>query len=343
METEKRTSSLAQYTIWFFAFGYFASYVPYSYLIKTMSKGILPGLNGQSLAGFSLLPVSVMASAAGMIIFIAAMGWWKYATHSKVFGFNLPHPTKWTFLSGLCTAMIIGTTTLAYTFEGVSIVFAMLLMRGGVLIIAPIVDAVSKRHVRWFSWIGLFLALAALLVSLADTDGYSLPLLCAFDIAVYLASYFIRLRFMSRLAKSEDENANRRYFVEEQLVAAPILVVILAIAAVIGSGEIMQTIRTGFTEPWGQPYLIFIILAGIFSQGTGIFGSLIFLDKRENTFCVPVNRSSSILAGVVASYSLMIFLNQHAPRTSQLIGAGIIIGAILFLTIPPAMEKKRLR
>ncbi len=43
-------------------------------------------------------------------------------------------------LSGLGTAIIIGTTTLAFTFTGVSILFALLLMRGGVLIIAPTVD-----------------------------------------------------------------------------------------------------------------------------------------------------------------------------------------------------------
>ena len=336
-----RVNRWAQYSIWFFAFGYFACYVPYSFLVKIMSKGLLPSLSGQSIAGFKLLPVSVMASAVGMIVFITTLGWWKYASHFKFGGKSLPRPTKWTFLSGLATALIIGTTTLAYTFEGVSIVFAMILMRGGVLILAPIVDAISRRHVRWFSWMGLVLALAALLVSLTDTDGYAIPFLCAVDIAVYLASYFVRLRFMSKLAKSEFRDANRRYFVEEQMVAAPALVIMLAILALIDVGEIMHTIREGFTTLWDKPYLFLVILIGLFSKGTGIFGSLVFLDKRENTYCVPVNRSSSILAGVVASFSIMTFPNQGPPRTSQLISAGIIILAILFLTIPPEMEKRR--
>ena len=43
---------------------------------------------------------------------------------------------------------------------------------------------------------------------------------CAIDVALYLASYFARLRFMSRNAKSTDPDTNRRYFVEEQLVAS---------------------------------------------------------------------------------------------------------------------------
>lgn len=337
------TDWLAEYSIWVFAFGYFACYVPYSLMVKLLSKGLLPALNGQSLSGFTLLPMSVSASAVGMVIFLIATRWWKFAAHSKIMGVNLPHPTRWTFLSGLCTAMIIGTTTLAYTFEGVSIVFAMLLMRGGVLIIAPIVDALSKRHVRWFSWAGLACALCALLVSLVDTDSYTIPFLCAIDIAIYLASYFIRLRFMSRLAKSSVTHANRKYFAEEQMVAAPALVLILAIIAVFGSGEMAQTIRAGFTAHWGMPYFAAIIWVGIFSQGTGIFGSLVFLDRRENTFCVPVNRSSSIIAGVIATLALTFFFDQRAPRATQFIGAAIIILAVLFLSIPPALAKRKAR
>lgn len=344
MELNKSlTERMAEYSIWIFAFGYFASYIQYSFMVKVLSKGLLPSLKGQSLAGFSILPVSVTASAVGMLVFLTAIRWWKYASHKRIMGFNLPHPTRWTFLSGLCTALIIGTTTLAYTFEGVSIIFAMLLMRGGILIIAPIVDALSKRHVRWFAWMGLVCSMCALLVSLLDTDGYNIPLLCIADIIIYLASYFVRLNFMSRFAKSEVSVANRRYFVEEQMVAAPSLVIMLAAAALIGRGGVLQTIRTGFTAYWDTPYILEILLVGVFSQGTGIFGSLIFLDRRENTFCVPINRSSSILAGVIASYLLLFFPNQKPPLESQLMGAGFIIIAIIFLVIPPILAKRKAR
>ena len=54
-------------------------------------------------------------------------------------------------------------------------------------------------------------------------------------------------------------------------------------------------------------------MIGVLSQGTGIFGGLILLDRRENTFCVPVNRASSILAGVLASLSLAFFFGHRAP------------------------------
>jgi hypothetical protein len=333
---------LAEYGIWGYAFGYFASYVPYSYLTKMLSAGALPSLEGRSLTGLSLLPVSVAASAVGMLLFITGMRWWKFANHTRIGGFDLPRPTRWTFLSGLCTALIIATTTLAYTFEGISIVLAMLLMRGGLLIMAPVVDAISKRHVRWYSWAALSCAMLALLLGLFDTTNYTITALAALDIAVYLAAYFVRLRFMSRLAKTEIASDSRRYFVEEQMVAAPILLVMLGLAALLtGDGGIGPSLRDGFTIYWGEPFLWLIVLLGLFSQGTGIFGSLIFLDRRENSYCVPVNRSSSVLAGVVASVWVAQAADQALPSGSQLVGAAIIIVAIMFLSIPPLVEKRK--
>jgi len=331
---------ISDYSIWGFAFGYFACYIPYSLLTKIMSKGLLSSLDGKGLAGFSILPVTAIATLCTMIIVISILGWWKYAKHSTVFGVSVPHPTKWTLFSGIFTSLIIGTTTLAYTFDGVSIVLAMLLMRGGVLIIAPIVDTITKRSVRWFSWVGLVGALTALLIPIFDASGFHIPFLLGIVIAVYLFSYFMRFQFMSRNAKSDKKEVNLRYFVEEQMVSTPVLVIFLGLFALLKS-DIGDAVRMGWTVHWDQPYLWALILIGVLSQGTGFFGTLVFLDKNENTYCIPVNRSSSILAGVIASFLLSIFPNVGLPKTSQLIGAAIIIVSILFLTIPPAIAKKK--
>jgi len=345
----KPSSSVRDFTIWLFAFGYFACYAPYSALTKALSKGLLPSMGHHSLSGFAVLPVSVAASAIGMLVFISAMRWWKHATHGVVFGRSVPRPTRWTFLSGLATSAVVATTTLAYTFDGVSSVFVMLLMRGGVLILAPIVDSISKRSVRWFSWAGLALSLLALLVAFSEealsgnSDAYDITLICAIDVGIYLAAYFVRLRFMSRLAKSEQSNANLRFFVEEQMVATPSLLLALAIGALVGQGEILAEVRRGFAEAASSPVLAELILVGILSQGTGIFGGLILLDRRENTYCVPVNRCSSVLAGVIASYLLVALFSERTPSPYELVGASLILVAILALTIPPMMEKARRR
>ena len=333
---------LSDYSIWGFAFGYFACYIPYSLLTKIMSKGLLSSLHGTSLDGFVILPVVAVATLLTMILVISLLGWWKYATHSKVFGLNVPHPTKWTFWSGLFTSLIIGTTTLAYTFESVSIVLAMLFMRGGVLIIGPIVDAGTKRKVRWFSWAGFAGACLALLLNARDAKSFRLPLALGLVILVYVLSYFMRFQFMSRNAKSDKRDVNLRYFVEEAMVSTPMLVISLGIFALL-KGKIGADVRLGWTMHWDQPYLWALVLIGAASQGTGFFGTLVFLDKHENTYCIPVNRASSVLAGVIASLALTLFPGQRLPATTEFIGAGVMIVSILFLSIPPLVQARRKR
>lgn len=338
---ESPADSKASLAIWGLAFGYFAAYVPYSALTKALSRGLLPGMEAQ-LSGPAILPVTLFASAVSMVVFLNVSGWIKLAPRRRVFGLNLPTPGPWTFLSGLATAAVIITTTLAYTFEGVSIVFVMLLMRGGVLVIAPMVDLLSRRKVRWFSWVGLGLSLIALVTAVGSDSGAGITLVCAIDIAVYLASYFVRLRFMSRLAKSDEPDANKRFFVEEQLVAAPAALLFTGVLALIGSEGALGQLRAGF-ELRDPMLLAVLFFVGVLSQGTGIFGGLILLDKRENTFCVPVNRASSVLAGVVASFSLATLTDLSMPANTELFGAALVIAAILVLSLPPALETRRKR
>lgn len=326
-------------SIWYFAFGYFACYVPYSALTKALSKGWVG--DAEPIVGAALLPITTVASVVGMFAFISTMRWWRFASQFQVGGLSIPRPGRWTLLSGICTAAIIATTTLAYTFEGVSIVFVMLLMRGGVLVTAPIVDAVSGRTTRWYSWVGLALSLGALVVAFSEEGGYAITTACTIDISIYLLAYFIRLRLMTRMAKSDDADTTKRYFVEEQMVGGPVLVVLLALWAAFGTDAFAGQLRSGYWPEWDHSIIALAILIGLLSQGTGIFGGLVLLDRGENTFSVPVNRSSSILAGVVASTSLWLFLDAPAPSLYQLAGAGLVVGAIVALSMPPLLAKRR--
>src|SRR4051794_34507650 len=108
-------------SIWGLGLGYFISYTPYSGITKAVSSGLWPGLTGP-VSGLEMLPASVMATVVGMLGFITWMGWWKHAGGRAFFGTSLPFPGPHTFISGLCMATIIATTTLAFTFKGVSIV-----------------------------------------------------------------------------------------------------------------------------------------------------------------------------------------------------------------------------
>lgn len=327
---------LPDWAIWLFAFGYLAGYAPYSALTKLLSRGTIPAL-GPAIPGLSLLPLSSIASVICAVLLLVVTGWWRKTTRHTVAGVTFHGPGRYTLLSGLCSSAIILTTTLAYTFEGISIVFMMLLLRGGVLLIAPAVDLVSRRKVRWFSWVALGLSLAALLLALDPNSGFKLSLVATVDIGIYLLAYFIRLRLMSKLAKGSDED-NLRYFAEEQMISSPAALLALALMA-LGSGPVCDELRRGFTEvPFG-PAAAAVVLVGVLSQSNGVFGGLVLLDKRENSFAVPVNRASSILAGLLATLVLWGFFGEKTPGFREIIGALMILVAVLFLSFGPRWSR----
>ena len=328
MLTEKRRYNLQ---IWALGLGYFLAYTPYSGLTKALSSGLLPGTNGPVL-GPVLLPLSVIGTVIGMFSFITVMGWWKYAGRREFFGVSVPFPRKLTFLSGICMATIMGTTTLAFTFGGLGIVLVLVLLRAGTLIIAPIVDRIVGRRVRWFSWSAMVISLAAVLVALSDAASYTLTIAAAIDIAAYLAAYFFKLQFMSKLAKSDDLNATRRYLVEEQMVASPLLLIALVVMAFIGAGDVMLGFRTGLTTFLMSQAAIYAALVGLCYAALCVCTTLIFLDRRENTFCMPMHSGSSMLSGFAATAILAVLYNQSGPTSAQAISAGFIFIALGFLS-----------
>lgn len=327
---------LPEWAIWLFAFGYLAGYAPYSALTKILSRGSMPSL-GPALPGLSLLPLSSLASVTCAVLLLVVTGWWRRATSHQLGGLTIRAPGRYTLLSGLCSSAIILTTTLAYTFEGISIVFMMLLLRGGVLLIAPMVDLASGRKVRWFSWAALGLSLGALLLALDPRAGFKLSAAAILDVLIYLLAYFVRLRLMSKLAKGSDED-NLRYFVEEQMVSSPAALAALG-ALAMGSGPVSEELRRGFTEIPFSPAALAVVIVGVLSQSNGVFGGLVLLDKRENSFAVPVNRASSILAGLLATLILWGFFQEKAPGFRELAGAAMILAAVLFLSLGPRWSR----
>lgn len=332
-----------------FCFGYFASYVPYSMMTKMLTSGFFEGMHGAGFTGFQILPVVATATFIAMYLYLTFSKWWRYSTHGSLLGWSIPRPRWITFISGLCTAGVIVTTTLAYTFEGISIVFAMLLMRGGTLVIAPIVDLLAvkrKRKIYWPSWVAALLSLAALFVTFSSKSGTALTLIAIINIACYWLSYLLRFFFMSNWAKSTDSAEKKRFFTEEQMVANPVLWVTIMVTALLGSkmdpATIPGQLYSGLAL-FQSDYLWHAFLVGVFSYGTGLFGTLIFLDRRENTFTVPASRISSVIAGVVATYLLAIFYGSKFPPSSELIGLAILLVAILFLSYHTVVEKRRKR
>src|SRR5260370_31889354 len=196
-ETKKREYTLG---IWALTLGYFLSYIPYSGLSKAITSGLLTG--GRLIPGCEILPSAAISTAITVPLFNTLMGWWQYGRKRRVFGLNVVFPRRQTFISGIGFATIILTTTLAYSFSGVSIILALVLMRAGVLIMSPIIDRVFRRRVRWFSWAGLVFSLLALAISFSDIHGYKLGLAALLNLAGYLTGYALRIPIMTNVAKT---------------------------------------------------------------------------------------------------------------------------------------------
>lgn len=317
--------------IWGLALGYFLFYAPYASLIKITTSGLWPGLSDR-ISGFRLLPAVVISTALLLPLIVSVRGWWKYAGRRPILGVNIPIPRPLIFLSGLGTAIIIGATTLIFTFDGVSIVFALVLMRGGVLIMSPAVDRIFRRRVRWFSWAALAATTLAVLIALSDVNNYRLSIITLAIIAGYLLGYLLRLPCATKLAKLPDPTTTWRYFVEEQMVAMLLLIAIPGVLALIGKGEIMMELREGFANFFTSSITIPALMIGALYAGLYYFGTLIYLDCRENTYCIPLNRGASLLAGFFGTLVLSLALGQSLPSASQLSSLGLIVASLLLLS-----------
>lgn len=319
------------------ALAYFVFYAPYAGLTKALTSGQL--LGGALVSGFVILPVTVMATIVTMAAVLLGTGWWRSMDTRNFLGLELPVPRPGTLVSGLADAVIIGTTTLAFTFEGASIVLMLLLMRGGVLLMSPFTDRAYHLRIHWFSWLALGLSLTALSLALTSEEGMALSFGAVLNVAAYLCGYVLRFWNMGRLGKSRDRAARLRYFAEEQMVATPILLLALGLVAGLGRGEAATELARGFTDIWARPELPAAIAIGALYALLCIFGTLIYLDPHENTYAVPVNRSSSLLAGIAASAALALLYRSPMPGAEQLLGGVLLLAACLVLGLGPYLAR----
>jgi protein-tyrosine-phosphatase len=315
------------------AIGYFVWYTPYAALTKSLSSGLLPGMDKQ-VGGLVLLPAAALGTLVGASLFLAATGWWRYIGTRTAFGRLTRLPSRTMIVAGFFMALVIATTTLNYTFAGVSILFMLLMMRGGVLILSPIVDTVRRRRVRVYSWAALAFSLAAVVTALSDVNSYTLTLGAVASLALYFTGYIGRFQIMSRVAKTGDEQTDRRYFAEEAISSAVWQVLLCAVVAVIGFGPISAALREGFTSFLLTPAVLPAFGIGLLYSALYVYGTLIYLDPREYTWCVPANRCASLLSGLVASFGLTALTGIAAPGAGQLIASGFIMLAILALSYP---------
>ncbi len=318
---------------------YFLMYLPNVIITKLVTSTPHPELD-RPLTGLETLPASLIINLVLTYLFIWLTGWHRDANAVQVGGARMPVPTRYTLISGFGTALILFTVPLSFTFTNVSIPFIQLLMRGDILLIAPIVDIAFGRRVRWWSWVALVMVLGALVLTLSDRGGLKLPPLAIVTIILYTLGYFIRLAVMTKVSKTGDPASIRKYFVEEKVVALPLSVLALAALSASGLGSQAGELEWGFVRVWSDPVIVPIIGIAVTLTIVSVLSIIILLDSRENAYCVPLERAASLVAGVGAALLLAWFWGLPHPRNAELIGAAILIAAIVLLSVAPRLERR---
>ncbi len=319
---------------------YLVMYVPYILITRHLTTVPNEEL-GRPYTGLEILPATLLIGIVMLVLFVWLSGWWRSAHRYRIGGLSVPGPTRWTFLAGIGTSLLLFTVPLSLTFEDVSIPFMQLLMRGDVLIIAPVVDLIAGRRVRWYSWVALVLVSIAMALTMWERGGLHMPPLAIAAVVLYTIGYFMRLSVMTRVAKNGNEDALRGYFVEEKIVGMPLAVIGLVLVTLSPLANQGSELNWGFVQVWSSDALWPLFWLSVVFTGIAVFAALILLDPRENTFCVPFERAASILAGTAAAYLLAIFYGAPYPTRMEVIGMILLIAAIALLSLAPRWEAAR--
>jgi hypothetical protein len=178
-----------------------------------------------------------------------------------------------------------------------------------------------------------------LTLTISRRGGLHLPPLAILTVVLYALGYFARLIVMTKIGKTGDRKTARGYFVEEKMVAIPLAIAALAAISLLGLGAQGGELSFGFVQVWRSNQLGVILAVSAFLVIVSVFSLIILLDPRENTFCVPIERAASVLAGTAAAYILAAMSFGTAPSGAELGGALLLIAAIGVLAIGPRLRR----
>lgn len=238
------------------SFGYFALYIVTGFLAKYFEKTL--GIGGTTYTFYNTIGGQIICLAV-----VLALGWYKFKSTNrvKVLGFNMPRELYYIIPSGICTAIVIPTTTLMYTLP-ISVMVAMIIMRASIIVISRGIDeaqirqGILKKKVYWEENIAVVIALGAVALQLLNFKGaYAMvqatgnylgfiPQLFVFDkasfdflgnsaamtiLAAYLTAYTIRIYIMNYYKNTRPKGAiydTNGFFAIEQLSSTATLLIV---------------------------------------------------------------------------------------------------------------------
>lgn len=347
--------------------GYFLSYVATGVLVKYFLN-----VRDPKLSDMAFLVNNTLGSSVFVFVLIFALGWIRLKSNRtvRVGPWNVPVEAAYIVPSGVCTAIVIPTTTLMYTLP-ISVMVAMVIMRGSVIVISRAVDAIQiaqgilrKRVYAEENWAVVFAILAVAahvallpLVGALRAQGIDLgPALGvnpddargSFDflgsaaamtiLGSYIAAYSVRIYLMNYFKNTRAKGVpqdNKGFFSIEQIAAGATMVLLGAwVVSSNAADPRIAEFRGALAAPtWSA------MVSGIPYGLVAFFSVFLFMFQgRTATFAGLVNRLTSLLAGTAATLLTHVFFGSRLPSARDWISMGFILVAVAFLT---RAERKR--
>ncbi len=349
---EGSTGRLIQLCIGYFFF-YVITGVTVKYFLGKPALG-LPGMTGTQFLVYSTAGGTFLATGVVLV-------WRWYRLQSirpvKVGGHLIPSELFYIIPSGIMTAVVIPTTTLMYTLP-ISVMVAMVIMRGSVILIGRVVDAIQIRQglldkkVYWQENVAVLFAIAAVAMNTVfahDKNGFEFihnraAMIIFFS---YIGAYSVRIYIMNYYKNTRGKGKklnNKAFFGIEQISSTVTLIIagflVYKSPTLFGwSGEVIDQFRGAIAHP--LPQWPGAILAGMAFGAVAFFSVFLFMFKgRTATFAGLVNRLTSLIAGTVATLLFGLFWSGKYPSVDDWISLLLIFIAIYFLS---GSEQRRVR
>jgi hypothetical protein len=343
------TGRLIQLCIGYFVF-YVITGMSVKYFLGSASLGF-PGMKDLEYLVYSTIGGNLLALGTVLIL-----KWYKIQSNNKIdfLGMKVPEELFYIIPSGICTAVVIPTTTLMYSLP-ISVMVAMVIMRGSVIIISRLVDAIQikkgilKKHVYKEENIAVVFAMLAVAINIFWSKGGGFDFIyntaAIVILSSYIVAYFIRIYIMNYFKNTRAKNVkqdNKGFFAIEQISAAIVLltagILIYKSPEFFGvNNEQINVFIGAFDNP--QPMWSWAVFAGTAFGIVAFFSVFIFMFKgRTATFAGLVNRLTSLIAGTTATLSFYFLFGGKFPATEDWISLVFILIAVGFIT---KAEKKR--
>ena len=334
--------------------GYFIFYVITGVTVKFFTGSAqlgYPGMKDMEFLVYSTIGGNTICLGAAL-----AFRWYRLQSNGYLHWGSVRFPLEFLYIipSGVCTAVVIPTTTLMYMLVP-SVMVAMVIMRASVIVISRTVDAVQirqgilhKKVYREENIAVVFALIAASVNIFWVTEGafdfvHSLP--AVITLSSYIAAYSIRIYIMNYYKNTRAKGVkldNNGFFAIEQIAASVVMIsagiLLFRSYDLFGWTSPQITIfRSTFLDT--KPDWLWAIFAGTAFGMVAFFSVFIFMFKgRTATFAGLVNRLTSLMAGTVATLVSYFLFSGKFPSMQDWLSLVFILIAVGFLSIA---ERKR--